>query len=126
MGESFAVHGYSQTNLMMCFIDGDNIVQSDYMGMGNRKIIGKTSESYKNLEDTTTEYYNKLVELGVIVPEKTPEEMVGELQKNMNDMTALIASLMSEVKELKNSGLKCNCEQNSADVSECKSAGGNQ
>lgn len=124
MGESFAFQGFSQTNLMTCIIDGDNIVQTDYLG--NRKIIGKTAEAYADLESTTTEYYNKLVEVGIIVPEKTPEEMVQEMQKNLNDMSQVIAALMSEVKGLKENGHKCNCRKNSADVSEGESDGGNQ
>ena len=81
MGESFAFQGFSASNLLTCYIDGDSIVQMDMIG--NRKVIGKTAEAYSTLEATTTEYYNKLVELGVIVPEKTQEEMMREMQKAM-------------------------------------------
>jgi hypothetical protein len=99
MGESFAFQGFTASNLLTCYIDGDNIVQTDVFG--NRKVIGKTAEAYAELDATTTEYYNKLVELGVIVPEKTPEEMMREMQKTMCDMAGVIAALKSEMEGLK-------------------------
>ena len=40
-------------------VDGTDIYQTDYAG--NRQIIGKTLSTYNELEQTTTEYYNKLV-----------------------------------------------------------------
>ncbi len=100
MGESFAFQGFSASNLLTCYIDGDSIVQMDMIG--NRKVIGKTAEAYSTLEATTTEYYNKLVELGVIVPEKTPEEMMREMQKAMCDMAGVIAALRTEMEGLRN------------------------
>lgn len=106
MGEAFAIQGYSGTNMLMCFIEGDNIVQQDYLG--NRQIIGKTTAAYNELEQTTQEYYNKLVELGVIVPPKTPEDAMAEMQRTMDQMTNIIAALAAEVKEMKGNGCKCN------------------
>lgn len=41
VGESFAFQGFSSSGTMMCILDGDNIVQVDYLG--NRKVIGKTA-----------------------------------------------------------------------------------
>ena len=38
----------------------------------NRQLIGKTLSAYSELEQTITEYYNKLVELGVIIPPSIP------------------------------------------------------
>lgn len=101
-GESFAFQGFSATNMMTCYIDGDNIIQTDCFG--NRRVIGKSVESYNELEATTTEYYNKLVELGVIVPAKTQEDMMREMQKNMNDMASVLAALTAEMKEMKKNG----------------------
>jgi hypothetical protein len=99
MGESFAIQGYSGSNVMMCYVDGDNIVQQDYIG--NRQVVGKTTAAYSELEATTTEYYNKLVELGIIVPPKSPEDTMAEMQRHMDDMASIIAALVNEVKELK-------------------------
>ncbi len=124
MGETYAFQGFSATNMLTCFIDGDNIIQVDYMG--TRKIVGKTMAAYGELESTATEYYNKLVELGVIEAPKTPEEMVKEMQKNMSDMAAVIAALTSEIKEMKNSGYECNSAKHSKDVSVRESGAGGE
>lgn len=108
MAEQFAFSGFSASNILTCVIDGADIYQADYMG--NRQLIGKTAAAYNELEQTTTEYYNKLVELGVIVPPKSQEQLMGEMQKTMEDMTGIIAALSAEVKELKNRESKqCAC-----------------
>lgn len=106
MGEAFAIQGYSSTNMLMCYIDGENIIQQDYVG--NRQIIGKTAAAYSELEQTTQEYYNKLVELGVIKPPKSPEDTMAEMQKTMDQMTNIIAALAAEVKEMKGNGYQHN------------------
>lgn len=124
MGETYAFQGFSTTNMLTCFIDGENIVQVDYMG--TRKIVGKTMAAYGELESTATEYYNKLVELGVIEVPKTPEEMVKEMQKNMNDMAAVIAALTSEIKEMKNSGYERDSAKSRKDVPVCESGAGGE
>lgn len=120
MNESFAFHGYSMNNQIVCVINGDDIFQMDYM-TGQQKPIGKTSAAYSDLEQTTTEYYNKLVELGVIVPPKDPQEAMAEMQKTMNDMANLIQSLSDEVKELKKNGSEQNSFCSKQDVPECES-----
>lgn len=107
MNESFAFHGYSMNNQIMCVVNGDDILQIDYM-TGQQKPIGKTTKSYSELEQTTSEYYNKLVDLGVIVPPKDPQEAMAEMQKTMQDMASLIQSLSNEVKELKKNGPESN------------------
>lgn len=105
VNESFSFHGFSMNNQIVCVINGDDILQVDYM-TGQQKPIGKTSAAYNELEQTTTEYYNKLVELGVIVPPKDPQEAMAEMQQTMHSMAALIQSLSNEVKELKQHGLE--------------------
>lgn len=102
MNESFMFQGYSASNQMMCKINGTDIIQFDYSG--NQKVIGKTSAAYSELEQTTTEYYNKLVELGVIIPPKDPQEAMAEMQKTMQSMADMIQSLSNEVRELKKNG----------------------
>lgn len=103
MNEAFSFHGFSATNQFFCVVNGDDILQVDYM-TGQQKPIGKTNAAYSELEQTTTEYYNKLVELGVIVPPKDPQEVMAEMQKTMQSMAEIIQSLSSEVKELKQNG----------------------
>lgn len=106
--EQFTFSGFSASNMMYCTVEGSDIVQMDYMG--NRQVVGKTASAYNELEQTTTQYYDKLVELGVIIPPKSQEELMGEMQKTMADMTGIIAALSAEVKELKEHGSKqCTC-----------------
>lgn len=108
MAEQFAFSGFSSSNMFACVVDGTDIYQTDYMG--NRQLIGKTMSAYSELEQTTSQYYDKLVELGVIVPPKSQEELMSEMQKTMADMTGIIAALSAEVKELKDREPgKCAC-----------------
>lgn len=122
MGESFAFQGFTASGTLMCIIDGENIMQVDYLG--NRKVVGKTVEAYSELEATTTEYYNKLVEIGVIVPAKTPEDMMREMQKNMNDMASVLAALTAEMMEMKKNGYERNPADGREDVPVCESGAG--
>lgn len=120
--DQFSFSGFSTSNMLTCIVDGADIYQTDYTG--NRKLIGKTQAAYSELEVTTKQYYDKLVELGVIVPQKTPEEMMADMQKSMLDMSGIIAALSGEIKELKESGHKrCSCG-GGADVPEHKSKRG--
>lgn len=119
MAEQFAFSGFSASNVCTCIVDGADIYQTDYMG--NRQLIGKTMSAYNELEQTTSQYYDKLVELGVIVPPKSQEELMTEMQKSMLAMSDIIAGLSNELKELKNreSGqCACSCKE---DVSRPKS-----
>lgn len=107
MNESFAIHGFGQQNGMFCVIDGEDVVQADYLG--NRKKVGKTLKAYQELEDTCGEYYDKLVELGVIIPPKSQEEMMADLQRTVTE-------LMTEIKELKQGEHIGNCKCGGQDV----------
>ena len=100
--DQFAFSGFSASNMLSCIVDGGDIYQIDYMG--NRRLIGKTQATYEELEGTTKQYYDKLVELGVITPQKTPEEMMADMQNTMLSMSQIISALSNEVKELKTSG----------------------
>lgn len=117
--EQFALSGFSTSNMLACVVDGTDIYQTDYIG--NRQLIGKTMSAYNDLEQTTTQYYEKLVELGVIVPPKSQEELMAEMQKSMLQMSDIIAGLSNELKELKNrepGQCDCGCKE---DVSKPKS-----
>lgn len=118
--EQFAISGYSGGAYLMCVIDGSDIVQMDYFG--NRQIIGKTSAAYSELETTTQQYYEKLVELGVITPPKTQEQMMTEMQTAMADMAEIIKGLNAQVKEMKENGCQPDSCHREKDVSERKPA----
>lgn len=83
-----------------CITDGNNIFQIDLYG--NKQVIGVAKKSYDELEKISNEYYQKLVELGVIVPEKSPEDIQKEMLDGMTTMLAEIKSLKQEVEVLKN------------------------
>lgn len=72
----------------LAYTDGKNIYQLQPLGMGqNQKVIvGVTQQTYDELQEMTDKYYNKLVELGVITPPKTAEEIAAEQQQAMQDM----------------------------------------
>lgn len=108
--EQFSFSGYTASNVMACVTDGTDIYQTDYAG--NRQLIGKTMSAYAELEQTTAQYYDKLVELGVIVPPKSQEELMAEMQRAMLEMSGIISSLSGEIRELKENGSKqcaCSC-----------------
>lgn len=89
---------YPQT--ITCMIENGNIMQVDFYG--NKQIVGVTTEAYKELEKISTEYYNKLVELGAIVPPKTPEQIQQETMQMMSEMMAQMQKMKAEMEELKN------------------------
>ena len=129
--DQFAFSGFSASNMLACVVDGTDIYQTDYAG--NRQMIGKILPAYNELEQTTTEYYNKLVDLGIIIPPKSQEELMAEMQKSMLEMSGIIAGLSNEVKELRSreSGqCACSCGQDvpqrEPKRSGGKGAGGNQ
>lgn len=106
---------------MMCVIDNGDIFQTDYFG-NRQQLIGKTSSAYAELEATTQEYYDKLVELGVITPPKTQEELMGEMQSAMSDMAAVIKNLTDQVKELKENGPQATLSGSGENVSQRRPA----
>lgn len=87
------------SNKIWCFIDGDTIYQTDLTGA--KKQIGVTDKSYNDLSATTQEYYNKLVELKVIIPPKSAEDVSRETQQAMLEMAQIMKSMQEEIKQLK-------------------------
>lgn len=118
MNSVFSMQGYSMTNQLVCVVEGDDIFQIEYPSM-NKKLIGKTVSCYSELEQTTTEYYNKLVELGVIQKPQDPQEAMAEMQKTMQSMAGLIQSLSEEVRELKQNGYGFDSGSSGKDVPQC-------
>lgn len=107
--EQFAIAGYSGSGCVMVAVDGNEIYQVDYFG-NRQQLIGKTLPAYSELEATTQEYYDKLVELGVITPPKTQEQLMGEMKSAMSDMAEIIKGLSAQVKELKENGPQANSD----------------
>lgn len=100
--EQFSISGYTGGTYLMCIIDGADIVQFDCFG--GRQVIGKTSSAYAELETTTQQYYDRLVELGEITTPKTQEEVMSEMQSAMADMADIIKGLNAQIKEMRDSG----------------------
>lgn len=116
MNESFAISGYTSTDKIWCAIIDDAIYQVDLYGQ--KKLIGRTAAAYDELEATTQEYYDKLVALGVIIPPKSQEELMSEMQQSMFKMSEIISALSAEVEELRANGSKqcaCSDKQDSPD-----------
>lgn len=118
----FAIAGYSGNPCMMCIIDGGDIWQADYFG-NRQQLIGKTCAAYTELESTTQQYYDKLVEMGVITPAKTQEQLMGEMQTAMADMSNIIKSLTAQIKEMKENGNGADPDVHRENVSRNQPAG---
>ena len=114
----FNLSAYQSADTFFCYFNGDDIVQTDLTGA--TRIIGKKIETYSELEKTTQQYYDKLVELGVIVPPKTPEQQNKELQEQMLQMAGIMESLKKEIEELKNNEFKRTDSSDIKDVAEYK------
>lgn len=83
-------------NNFFCLIEDGIIYQVDTY---NKVAIGYTNEMYNELKETTQGYYDKLVELEVIVPPKTQEEINKELQE-------ALAESQKSLKESQETNLK--------------------
>lgn len=80
-------------------IDNDNIYSTDFYG--NRQLIGVTQKKHQETVDLLNTYYNKLVELGIIEKEKTPEDIAKEQQQMMQAMMNEIQSMQKTIEAMK-------------------------
>lgn len=103
---------------VMCTIEGNIIYQIDLYGQ--KKEIGIIKSAYDELEKISNEYYEKLVELKVIVPPKSPEQIQQETINVMNQMMEQMKSMHAELEALKNGTRSTNAY---ADVEVKSSAG---
>ena len=90
----------------LAYISGDDIYQADYYG-AQKQIVGKSLKAYNELQEIANKYYDKLVELGVIPKEKTPEEIAEENVRQLEAANAtikknqeLMAQMMSQMQDL--------------------------
>lgn len=89
---------YGNINNMFCMVEDGIIYQVDTY---NKIAIGYTNESYAELSETTQQYYDKLVEVGVIVPPKTQEEINKEVMNELIESRKANQELLELLKELK-------------------------
>lgn len=116
MQGSFSAVSYTG-NQIWCVVEGDTIFQTDLTGA--KAAIGKTNPAYAELESTTQQYYDKLVELGAINPPKSPEQLVQEQQQALLTLAQAVQSMQAELKEMKNEH-QCACSSGVKNVSERK------
>lgn len=81
-------------------IDGDNIYSSDFYG--NKQLVGVTMKKHKETLDLLDTYYKKLIEVGVIEKEKTPEEIAKEQQRMMQTMMEQMQVMQETIQTLQN------------------------
>lgn len=84
--------------------DGANIYQVNGFagfGGGNRTQVGVTMQAYNELKQMCQQYYDKLVEVGVIQKEKTPAELQAEQSQMMSEQSQMMAEMLSTMKALK-------------------------
>ena len=79
-------------------IDGDNIISTDFYG--NKQVVGVTMKKYQDTLDLLNTYYNKLIELGIIEKEKTPEDIAKEQQQMMQAMFAQMQVMQEKLDSL--------------------------
>lgn len=80
-------------------IENDVIYSTDFYG--NRQQIGVTSKKHQETLDLLKTYYDKLVDAGIIVKEKTPEEIMHEQNALMQQLVVQVSQLQTELKTLK-------------------------
>ena len=79
-------------------IEGDNILTTDFYG--NKQLIGVTIKKHQETLDLLNTYYNKLVEVGVIEKEKTPEDIAKEQQQMMQLMMQQMKDMQDKLESL--------------------------
>lgn len=82
------------------YIDRDNIYSADFYG--NKQVIGVTMKKHQETLDLLNTYYNKLIDLGIIEKEKTPEDIAKEQQQMMQSMIAQMKSMQEKLDNLQN------------------------
>ena len=93
-----ATNGYTVYN--QCVIENDEIFSVDLYN--NKTKIGVTNKKYDEMTDICNNYYDKLVELGAIVPPKTTEELIAEQNQTIIQMLNKMNAMQEELEGLKN------------------------
>lgn len=85
-------------------IEGDNIISTDFYG--NKQIVGVTTKKHQETVELLNSYYNKLVDMGVIEKEKTPEDIAKEQQQMMQTMMLQMQTMQQALNELQQNKTK--------------------
>ena len=85
-----------------CTVEDGIIYEINPLYTGQKQRVGVTASVHNELKSISEEYYNKLVELGAIIPPKTPEQIQAETMQMMSSMLAEMKSMKREMEELKN------------------------
>lgn len=93
-----------QPQQFLAQLEGVNIYQVNgfAFGGGNRVQVGVTLQAYNELKAMCQQYYDKLVEVGVIQKEKTPAEIQAEQTQMIASMLDVMKGLKEEIEVLKN------------------------
>jgi len=78
-----------------CTVEDGIIYEINPLYTGQKQRVGVTDNVYNELKSISEEYYNKLVELGAIVPPKTPEQIQAETMQMMSSMLAEMKSMIN-------------------------------
>lgn len=85
----------NMNNTVICSIEDNAIIQVGSYGNPPKK-IGITLNKYEELLSLLDQYRNKLIELGVIEKEKTPEELQKENQALLSAILKRLDNLEKE------------------------------
>lgn len=76
----------------ICTVE-DGVIYEVNALYGTKTRVGVTDGKYNELKELADSYYNKLVELGAIVPPKTPEQIQQETMQVMQGMLKQMQTL---------------------------------
>ena len=85
-----------------CTVEDGIIYEFNPLLNGSKNRVGVTDAVYNELKAISDEYYKKLVELGAIVPPKTPEEVQAETMQVMSGLLEQMKAMKLELEGLKN------------------------
>ena len=86
---------YNQNNQsFICFIQNGKICNS----YGQQ--IGVTTEEYNKAIDTAKGFQQKLIDAGILIKPKTPEEINQELQETLRQTQSMMAQMSSTIVSL--------------------------
>lgn len=85
----------------ICTVE-DGVIYEVNALYGTKTRVGVTDGKYNELKELADSYYNKLVELGAIVPPKTPEQIQAETMQVMQGMLKQMQTMQHELEVLKN------------------------
>lgn len=121
----YSVNGYYAPNNYIT-VSVDN--QGNIWDHKSRQMVGISLEkesnyqqTIKDMQETLDNYYNKLVELGVITPELTPEQIIAqEMQEQKQAYQALLQSNLAMMKTMekiteKLGGMQCELNTDGSD-----------